>query len=193
MKTIFCLVVVFTLFTGCTVYTEKQSEVLSQSVYATKDSITEARIDLADKYINEAVRIVKPPKNKISISGIYTNQLNTTNSTSQAKNRVILMPEQYKGQEAIAINSEKYEKLLENKDIFGQLELDKKVFATHTQNVNKELSKQERYNNQMVLDLNRMQKQLVEKNLLILRLYIAIGLLSASLIGGIYLRMKGIL
>ena len=35
---------------SCTVYTEKQSEALSQSVYATKDSIDYARIDLDDSY-----------------------------------------------------------------------------------------------------------------------------------------------
>jgi uncharacterized protein YgbK (DUF1537 family) len=57
---------------SCTVYTEKQSEAVSQSVYATKDSIDNARIDLAEEYINQAVKLIKPPKNRIDIQPIYT-------------------------------------------------------------------------------------------------------------------------
>ena len=67
-------VLILSLFLfGCTVYTEKQSNALSQTVYATKDSLEAARIDLADSYINEAVKIVKPPKKRIAVEAIYKN------------------------------------------------------------------------------------------------------------------------
>lgn len=81
---------------GCTVYTEKQTEAVSQTVYATKDSIDNARIDLAEQYINETARLVKPPKNRINIQPVYTDegdltlvknhrygQIITTNNTTQ--------------------------------------------------------------------------------------------------------------
>ena len=57
---------------GCTVYTEKRSQALSQAVFATSDSIDAARFDLADKYSKEATKIAFPPKKKIKISPIFT-------------------------------------------------------------------------------------------------------------------------
>ena len=58
MKIAFNLLAILSIFifNGCTVYTEKQTEAVSQSVYATKDSIDLARIDLAESYINETVK-----------------------------------------------------------------------------------------------------------------------------------------
>jgi hypothetical protein len=60
-------------------------------------------------------------------------------------------------------------------------------------NVDQELQKQLQYNNKIIQDLNTLQKQLVEKNLHILKLYIVIIGLIVSIAGGIYLRIKGIL
>jgi len=57
---------------GCTVYTEKQTEAVSRTVYATKDSIDNARIELAEEYINQTIKLIKPPKNRITIEPIYT-------------------------------------------------------------------------------------------------------------------------
>lgn len=175
---------------GCTVYTEKQSEALSQSVYATKDSIDQSRIDLAEKYANQATRIVKPPKKKIPISAIY---LTKDNSGQEPKDKITIVPEKYGNQQAFSVNSERYVELLKNKTIYEQLNSDKKIYETHVENVEKELSKQDKYANQMVMNLNRLQKEIIEKNLLILRLYIAIAILSVIMAGGVYLRMKGIL
>ena len=62
-----CIPILFLFLYGCTIYTEKQSKALSQTVYATKDSLDVARIDLADSYINQAVKIVKPPKKRIDV------------------------------------------------------------------------------------------------------------------------------
>jgi len=68
------LVATALLLSGCTVYTEKQSEAVSQTVYATKDSIDNARIDLAEQYINETVKLIKPPKKRIDIQPVYTDE-----------------------------------------------------------------------------------------------------------------------
>ena len=74
MNKLIGLIAISSLFSGCTVYTEKQSEAASQTVYATKDAIDNARIDLAEQYINEAVKLIKPPKTRINIEPIYTEE-----------------------------------------------------------------------------------------------------------------------
>lgn len=57
---------------GCsTRFVEKNSEELSKAVWASKDSMDAARIDLADKYIDAASKLVPPPKERIKIIPIY--------------------------------------------------------------------------------------------------------------------------
>jgi len=63
----FCLILC-----SCTIYTERRSEALSQSVFATSDSIVYARFDLAAKYSKEAEKLAFPPKKRIQINPVYT-------------------------------------------------------------------------------------------------------------------------
>jgi hypothetical protein len=199
MNKIFGLLVCTLFLTSCTVYTEKQSEALSQSVYATKDSINEARIDLADKYSEQASRIVKPPKKRINIQGIYKTTEHFNESVSNSNNkivsrdRVVIVPEKFKNQTVIVVSSQEYQQLLKDKDVFVQLQKDHSNLQEHVKNVDEELTKQENYNNKMIQDLNRMQKQLVEKDLAILKRNILIVVLILTIGGGVYLRMKGVL
>jgi hypothetical protein len=183
--------------TSCTVYTEKQSEALSQSVYAAKDSINEARIDLADKYTEQAARIVKPPKKRIDIQGVYKPSIpfseTIPSNKDSTKERIVIVPERYKNQTVIVVSSLEYQQLLNDKNIFDQLQKDHANLQLHTKNVDEELTRQENYNNKMIQDLNRMQKQLIEKDLAILKRNIIIVCLVLSIGGGVYLRMKGIL
>lgn len=188
---------------GCTVYTEKQSEALSQTVFATKDSIDKARIDLADFYVDQASRIVKPPKKRIEINSVYKPSaptttipvLNTSNKKTpeynQSKQRIVIIPEKYKNDTVIVVSSEEYSQLLKDKQIFAQLQKDTENITEAKKVVDEELIKQMQYADKMVQDLNIMQKKLVEKDLAILQRNIVIVVLS-SLIGiGIYLRFKG--
>lgn len=191
-----CLSLLF--LTSCTVYTEKQSEALSQSVYATKDSIDRARIDLADYYISESVRLVKPPKKRVNIQAVYKKEEVTldkkaTNPTTANKQRVLLIPEKYKSDTVVTINSQEYEQLVKNKEISAQLEKDFANIAKTKQLVDTELTRQIEYSEKMIKDLNTMQKKLVEKDLAILQRNIIIVALLASIGVGVYLRMKGIL
>ena len=59
--------------------------------------------------------------------------------------------------------------------------------------VDEELTKQQGYVNKMIQDLNKMQKQLIEKELAIWKRNVVIACLILSIAGGVYLRMKGIL
>jgi len=66
------LTLLLIIVTGCTIYTEKRSEALSQAVYATSSSILNARIDFAAKYAEQAKRLAYAPKKQIDILPLIT-------------------------------------------------------------------------------------------------------------------------
>lgn len=195
------LFLIFLLLPACTVYTEKQSQALSRAVYATRDSFEKARIDLATTYASEAARIVKPPKNKIEIVPVYkTVTIPVVTSSAKPKvpiqvnkQRVLVIPAEYKNDTVVVVNSEEYQQLLKDKETFAQLKRDYEQTLKFKSEVDDELARQEAYANKMVQDLNRMQKQLVEKDLAILKRNIIIVILLLSIGGATYLRIKGIL
>ncbi len=174
------------LLSGCTVYTEKQSEAVSQSVYATKDSIDLARIDLAESYINETTKLINPPKKRIEISAIYQKPIQVNDS----KQRIVIVPEKYKSDKVVVVNTTEYDNLLKDKEIAKKLQKDNEVLAKAKTEFDAERTKQQEMRDKMVKDLNIMQKKLVEKDLAILwRNIIIVALLG--LIGGyVYLRMN---
>jgi len=192
MKNTLIITLLSLFLTSCTVYTEKQSEVLSQNVYATKDSIEQARIDLADSYINEVTRIVKPPKTRVEIKGIYQTPT-SPDKVNTTKERIVIVPEKYKNDKVIVVNSLEYETLLKDKAIASQLQKDNANLVKIKNDTDKELQKQAEYTNKMVKDLNELQKQILKKNITILRLSIALGTVLLVFAGAIYLRIKGIL
>lgn len=187
------------IFSGCTVYTEKQSEALSRVVYATKDSLESARIDLADKYSTESTRLVKPPKSRIDVQSIYKKNIDNITSSNKAtptlinKQRVIVVPEKYKNDTLVVVSSEEYQQLLKDKETFAQIEKDNAQLIVARGVVDQELIRQMEYNDKMVRDLNAMQRKLVEKDLAILQRNITIVILMAIIGIGIYFRIKGIL
>jgi len=187
------------LIVSCTVYTEKQSEALSKSVYATRDSIDNARIDLADEYIKQAVRIVKPPKTPITIKGVYKKTIDAVASQSKHstltvdKKRVVIIPERYKNDTVVVVSSEEYAELLKDKETFEQIAKENQALQETRKLVDGELIRQMEFNDKMVKDLNLMQKKLVEKDLAILHRNILIVILILTIGGATYLRIKGVL
>jgi len=201
-KTLCMAIMVLLITSSCTVYTEKQSEALSKVVYASKDSLEVARIDLTDKYITEATRIVKPPKNRIPIEAVYKKidiHISTVSSGSKFdsvpvnKQRMIVIPERYRHDTVVVVNTEEYQQLLKDKETFAQIQRDTIGLIDAKKQVDEELIRQAENRDKMINDLNIMQKKLVEKDLALLqRNLIIVGLLIA--IGGAtYLRIKGIL
>ena len=219
------LVTAFLFFIpSCTVYTEKRSEALSQAVYATAESINNARFDKAGPYAEQAKRLAYAPKNKISVSPIITSNtkktestnktidvkkgssnvktgstLNssiikvTTNTDEEEQLLRLVIPESLKHAKLLIENSDEWNELLQTKRFKEQLEIDNANLKKLSNDIDAELQKQLKYNNQMVIDLNNLQKLVLKKDLLILRLYIVIGLLVGTLVGGVYLRVKGVL
>lgn len=176
---------------SCTVYTEKQSEVASQAVYATKDSIDLARFDLAEDYINQTTALIKPPKNRIRVDAIYQKPVSVNSVTGDTKQRVVLVPEKYKNDKVIIVNSTDYETLITDKEVVNTLKKNNDALIKAKANVEKEQIKQKEMGDKMVKDLNIMQKKLVEKDLAILWRNIVIVVLSLLIAGMLYLRFKG--
>ena len=188
MKKILLLSVL--LITGCTYYTEKQSEALSQNVYAANDSLNKARVDLAYYYSDQTTRLVKPPKKRINIQPVYQAGEVIKDTKAGEKTRVVIVPSQYKGDKVVVVDSVEYQDLLKVKAIAEQLKKDNANLASAKENTDKELAKQAEYNNKMIRDLNHLQAEVYKKDLAILwRNIIIISLIG--LIGGyIYLRMN---
>jgi len=184
------LLIAALLITGCTYYTEKQSEALSQNVYAANDSLNKARVDLAYYYSNETTRLVKPPKKPIDIQPIYQAGEVIKDVKSGEKTRVVIVPSQYKGDKVVVVDSTEYQDLLKVKAIAEQLKKDNANLANAKQNTDKELIKQTEYTNKMVKDLNHLQAEIYKKDLAILWRNIIIISLTALIAVYIYLRMN---
>jgi hypothetical protein len=184
---------------SCTVYTEKQSEAISQTVYATKDSLDNARFDLADQFSTLSTRLVKPPKKRVVIEPIYKKNIDVIASQSKKspviidKQRVLIIPEKFKNDTVVVVSSAEYEQLLKDKDIFAQIEKDNENLIETRKIVDEELIRQMEYSDKMVKDLNIMQRKLLEKDLAILQRNITIFILLAFIGIAGYLRIKGVL
>ena len=203
MKTLFLFLFILLSLNSCTVYTEKQSEALSKVVYASKDSMEAARIDLADKYVTETTRLVRPPKNRIKIESVYQKSIQqhieTIASSSNRepipinKQRMVIIPEKYRADTVVVVSTEEYQRLLKDKETFAQIQRDNEGLAEAKQTVDNELIRQIENRDKMINDLNIMQKKLVEKDLAILQRNIIIVFLISAIGGATYLRIKGIL
>lgn len=210
-KFVFLAAFVANIFSGCTLYTEKQSESLSQAAYATKDSIDCGRFDLADSYSTEVTRIVRPPKKRIEVLPLYkeNKQTNVSSSGSLEKNnsafkptaqtetksssRTVVIPPRFGNDPVLVVGTEEYEQLLRDNRIAAQLKSDYDNLKNLKVNLDAELQKQYQMRDRMVEDLIHLQKKLVEKDLEILRRNILITCLISVLGVGIYLRIKRIL
>jgi len=169
---------------GCTVYTEKQSEAVSQNVYATSQSLGKARVDLAYFYSNETTKFIKPPKHPIKIDSIY--------EQSKTKQRIVVVPDQYKNDKVVVVGSAEYIQLLKDSQIKKQLEKDAQLTAKQIESDNKELGKQKAMSDKMVIDLNKYKELVAKKDLKILWLSIVIvGLIALDALY-FYLKANGL-
>jgi hypothetical protein len=219
-KYIYFALISVLFLTSCAVYTEKRSQALSRAVAATADSIEAARFDLASKYSKEAEKIAYPPKERIIVRPIITKNtksleikntksdatlngkktnLNTSIVKITASNNDeetvlrLVVPENLKHAKLLIENSDEWLELLKTKSFAEQLAKDNKNLKDLVDEVNAELLKQQEINSQLIKDLNKLQKEVIEKRLHILKLYIAIAILIAVIGGATYLRIKGIL
>ena len=189
MKKILLLSVL--LISGCTYYTEKQSEALSQNVYATNDSLNKARVDLAYYYSDQTTRLVKIPKKRIPIQSVYQAGDVVKGAKTGTSTRVVIVPDQYKGDKVVVVGSTEYQELLKTKAIADQLKKDNENIIKAKAETDKELAKQAEYTNKMIKDLNHLQSEIYKKDLAILWRNIIIVTLLGGIGVYIYLKMNG--
>ena len=192
-----CLILIGLGTPSCTYYTEKQTEEVSQTVYATKDSIDKARFDLADEYSTQATRLVKPPKNRIEIShlnaAVPQTLSNTEHKNTTSKSPVVVIPERLRGMTVMVVNSEEYKTLLQDKEAHEQLKLDYGTLDDTKKAVDQELITQTKFRDKMVNDLNNMKETIATKNLVIMKLSLTSTALGFCLVAGVILKFKGII
>lgn len=72
--------ILFALFfcVGCSSTLQKQSKLLSKTVYAAQEAANKGRFDLSKKYLDEAVKLTPPPKDKIKVNEFKIQKWNTT-------------------------------------------------------------------------------------------------------------------
>jgi hypothetical protein len=176
--------------TGCTYYTEKQSEALSQNVYATNDSVNKGRVDLAYYYSAETTKLVKIPKHRIPIQPVVRAGKVIKGASPDDSTRIIIVPAQYKGESVIVVGSTDYQELLKTRSVAEQLKKDNVNLANDKKDTDREVVRQKDMNNKMVIDLNHLQQEVYKKDLAILWRNIIIIGLFALIAGYIYLRMN---
>lgn len=180
------------LLVSCTVYTEKQSEAVSQNVYATNDSLGKARVDLAYFYSNETTKFIKPPKHPIKINSVYEAGDVVKNTKTAEKTRVVIVPDAYRNDKVIVVGSVEYQDLLKDREIKKQLEQDNKNINNQLIVNQKELTKQKEMGDKMVNDLNYFQKEVYKLRLHCLWLSITIVALLALIGVYVYAKMNGL-
>lgn len=197
IKYILVLILIVFSMSGCktTRYIEKQSEELSQSVYATKDSLDNARLDLAEKYALQTTRMIYPPKQRIKIEPLIESTKNGTETK-----RVLVVPHSNKNDKIIIVDSPEYQKLIENKTIAEQLKRDVYNWSSYSKEVDRKLTEQYEIQNEMIIKIEILEKNILQKDKKLLQKDLAIlwrNIVIISLIGvmgvSVYLRIKGIL
>ncbi len=175
------------LLTSCAgpKYIEKQSEILSQTVYATNSSLKVGRIDLAQKYSDQEIRLINPPKTRIFIEPI--------------KNKIIL-PADLKNNQTIFVDSAEYNELLSNKELAARLQQENASMENQVEAVNLQITKNAEVQSKLLNDYNQeilrtagLEKSIVAKNYSLFVHKIIIFFLLTGFGLCVFLRIKGIL
>jgi hypothetical protein len=173
---------------SCTYYTEKQSEALSQNVYATSDSLNSKRVDLAYYYSNETTKLVKVPKHRIAIQPVYEAEKVVKTAQSGGKTQVVIVPDKYKGDKIVVVGSTEYQELLKDRDIRKQLERDNANLKKSGEVTQKELKHQQEMHDTIIKNAQTLQIRVYKLEVGIWKRNVAIIGLSLLIAGYIWLR-----
>lgn len=190
MKKIALLALSLCFLSSCTVYTEKQSEALSQNVYATNDSVNKGRIDLAYYYSDQTTRLVKIPKKRIEIQSVYEAGQVVKGSKNADKTRVVLVPDQYKNEKVVVVGSSDYQDLLKVKAVAEQLKKDNTNIVKDKAIVDTELAKQAAMTDKIINNINTLQKEHISDQFTIFRDNVIIVVLLIVIAGLLYLLFR---
>lgn len=186
MKKIFLLFSLLLFSCSSSTVTEKHSETLSQVVYATSDSIDFGRFDLADQYIKQTTKLVVPPEVRIPVAPVKS----VKNKTS---NNVVVIPPHLQGQQIVVVNSKEYDSLLSEKQNSAVLKNDLDALTLIKKEVDEELIRQKRLQEQLTQKYNNLLLDLKDKQNALLKKNILIGTLILGISGYIFLKAKNLL
>jgi hypothetical protein len=177
---------------------EKYSKEAQKLAYPPKKRIEILPIITADtikhEIKNEAVKINKSPNPQEKISSSIVTAVEKVNGKTEQQTVLrLVVPERLKHAKLLIENSEEWQELVKSKNFAERLKKDYDALKKLQEEIDKELQRQNEMNNKMVQQLNEMQKQLIKKDLAILKRNIIIVILLAAIAGGVYLRMKGVL
>ena len=195
---ILVLIIIFTNSCTNTLYKQVQTEETSRVVYATKDSIDAARIDLASQYATEATRLIVPPKERIQIQSLWitppSSAVISPNDTKTIdKKKYVVVPREYNGLDVMVVGSEEYNALLKIKDYATQLETDNKLLAEAKAQVDAEIVHQREMHDKMIDDLNKFKLQVSELKLTLFKRNLALGLIVAAGAVVVFIKVRKLL
>lgn len=190
------------LLSGCKtreVFIEKNSEALSQAVYAADDSVKAGRFDLTGKYTGEATRIVPPPQTRIPIKPLQQKIENVVVNKETGEEEIIvewrnyaLIPEELRNTRVVIVGSAEWEELAKTEHIAKQLQADLDYYQAHASVVDKQLQVNEGnmkklidLNNALQLEKERLGKIIAQRNLTIFTLsgfIVSCGLIFVALL-----------
>jgi len=173
---------------SCTLYTEKQTEALSQNVYATSDSLIKKRVDLAYYYSNETTKLVTPPKHRIPIQAVYEAGSVAKNGPKKERTEVVLVPDKYKGDKIVVVGSTEYQDLLKDRAIKKQLEKDNANLKKDNESTAKELTKLQQMHDQIIKNAETLQTRVYKLEAAVWKRNFAIVGLLGIIVGYIWLR-----
>ena len=170
---------------------QRDLEPVSQAVYATNDSISLARFDLAASYSAQTVRLVDPPKQRISIKPLR--------KTSD-KNIYVVVPAWLQGKPVLVVDSKEYEDLIKQQETSKQLLEENQNLEFLKSNMDKEIRIQTQTKLKVIKALMDVSKELEkekgkisEKNNIIFWLIITLTGIVVTIVAYITLKIKNLL
>lgn len=91
---------------GCASASKKRQQAISVGIYQVNESLKKGRVDLAQKYSDQLVRVVAPPKKKPEIKAV---EVKTTDGST---NKYIVLPQAYDGTPALTIGTKAFEEVV---------------------------------------------------------------------------------
>lgn len=162
------------------------SEQVSRTVFAVNDSIKAGRIEMAESYSEETIRLITPPKDRIFVGEITKNK-------QEGLQSVIIVPEWFKGKEVIVVGTKEYNDLIKSADIRKQFEKELDALQKAKADVDEELRKERERVVKLETDLTSAKVTIGEQSSAIWKrncIILVMGLLIAAYF---YIKARGLI
>lgn len=174
------MVVGFFLSSCGTQYLEKNSEALSQGVYAADDSISSNRFDLAKVYVQQVKRLVTPPQKRIKIDTVVS---------KDGTKKYILLPKDIEGQ-VVVVGSKEYDELLKSKELANKVTTSYVELEKFNKQIEDQLKKEKEITNKLIKENQELKVKIEEKDKVIWKYLCFLIVESVIILGYIAWKLK---